>query len=136
MAKIKGVREFKKRLDNLKGQKTRKQVVAALYSIGQNIEIDAEISITAGAISGKGHVPSAPGKPPNADTRHLDTNIETRIVGHHPPTVVVESLAEYSAALEFGTSVMVERPFMRPALAKNRKDVKKRVSTAIRSESQ
>lgn len=127
-----GVKEFVQRLGRMRGSKKNAQIVAALYSIGQRIELDAEISITEGSVSGKGHVPSLPGQPPNADTRHLDTNIETRIESRYPPTVTVESLAEYSAALEYGTSRMAERPFMRPALEKNRALVKRGVAAAIR----
>jgi len=85
----------------------------ALYAAGQLIEIEAEISITRGSVSGKGHVPSKPGEPPNADTRLLDTSIDTVVVG--PNRVDVVSSAPYSAALEFGTSRMAERPFMGPA---------------------
>ncbi|MCC5777860.1 hypothetical protein H7H48_02260 [Nitratireductor sp. B36] len=130
MAKIKGADRHTKRLRNM--AKSSKQVVAALYSAGQDIEIDAEQSITEGAISGAGHVPSLPGQPPNADTRHLDTNIETSVVAQNPPTVHVTSHAPYSAALEYGTSKMAARPFMRPATEKNRKKVGQKVANAVR----
>lgn len=95
-------------------------VVQALYAAGQEIEIEAERSITEGSVSGKHHVPSLPGQPPKADTRLLDTSIETAIVSHQPPLVTVTSNAPYSAALEYGTSKMAERPFMRPATAKKK----------------
>lgn len=126
-----GAKAFSDRLKRLASSKKNSQVVAALYSIGQRIELDAELSITAGSVSGAGHVPSLPGEPPNADTRHLDTNIETLISKRYPPTVTVVSHAEYSAALEYGTANMVERPFMRPALEKNRKDIPKAVKVAF-----
>lgn len=99
------------------------EVAKRLYKAGQDIELDAEFSITAGSVSGKGHVPSKPGEPPNADTRHLDTNIETKLVDTYRPSVTVTSHAEYSAALEYGTEKMAARPFMRPALEKNKKQV-------------
>lgn len=89
-----------------------------LYVIGQRIELDAELSITTGSVSGAGHVASAPGEPPNRDTGLLDTSIETTFAGENQ--VHVTSNAPYSAALEFGTSKMAERPFMRPAVEKNR----------------
>lgn len=132
MAIITGARNFINRLARMRGSKKNSQIVAALYSIGQRIELDAEISITAGSVSGAGHEPSLPGQPPNADTRHLDTNIETLIIARYPPTVTVESHAEYSAALEYGTEHMEERPFMRPALEKNRALIAKGVQSAIR----
>lgn len=107
----------------------RSLVDRALYAAGQAIEIEAEISITAGSVSGKGHVPSAPGQPPNADTRLLDTNINTVVVG--PGRVNVESTAPYSAFLEFGTSRMEARPFMRPAAEKKRPEAVDLIRRAV-----
>lgn len=130
MAKITGADKHAKRLKNMRN--VAQQVTAALYSAGQDIELDAEHSITSGAVSGKGHVASLPGQPPNADTHFLDTNIDTEIKTQNPPTVHVTSHAPYSAALEFGTSKMAERPFMRPATEKNRKDIGQKVASAVR----
>lgn len=103
----------------------------ALYAAGQAIEIYAEISITAGSVSGKGHVPSAPFSPPNADTRLLDTSIDTIVVG--PNRVDVVSNAPYSAALEWGTSKMAERPFMGPAARAKTKDATDLIARAVRA---
>jgi HK97 gp10 family phage protein len=130
MASMKGMERHKKRLQNMR--QAAKQITAALYSAGQDIELEAEHSITQGSVSGKGHVPSAPGQPPNRDTGTLDTNIETTIEAQNPPTVHVTSNAPYSAALEYGTSKMAERPFMRPATEKNRKKVGQKVAQAVR----
>ena len=117
--------------DRLKrmAQRTPKEVARALYSAGQLIELDAERSITSGAVSGVNHIPSNPGQPPNADTHFLDSNIETRIGG--PGLVIVESLAPYSAALEYGTSRISPRPFMSPAVQRNRKKVIELVGEAV-----
>lgn len=118
--------------DRLKrmAQRTPQEVARALYSAGQLIELDWERSITAGSISGANHIPSAPGQPPNADTRFLDSNIETEIGG--PGVVTVTSKAPYSAALEFGTSKMAARPSARPATERNRKKVTELVGDALR----
>lgn len=126
MVKITGVTAVRGML-SVKAKRS-KQMVAILYAAGQEIEIAAEKSITEGSVSGKNHVPSAPGQPPNADTRFLDTNIETEIKANSPPTVHVTSKAPYSAALEFGTSKMAERPFMRPAAAKVKREIAKRIA--------
>lgn len=101
----------------------------ALFVAGETIQVEAQISITTGAVSGKGHVASAPGEAPNADTHRLADNIET--VQPAPLRVEVSSNAPYSAALEFGTSKMAERPFMRPAVAKKRKEVTDLLAKAI-----
>lgn len=118
MAKVKGLGQRTKRMRHIGGERAHKRRMAMLYSLGQRIELTAELSITQGSISGKDHVPSAPGEPPNADTRLLDGSIETTFAGED--TVHVTSNAPYSAALEFGTSKMEERPFMRPAMEQER----------------
>lgn len=107
----------------------RSLVDRALYAAGQVIEVESEISITAGSVSGKGHVPSAPGQPPNADTRLLDTNINTVVVG--PGRVNVEATAPYAGYLEFGTSRMEARPFMRPAAEKKRPEATELIRRAL-----
>ena len=112
MAKITGDGAVRERFTRMAA--SRSLTDRALYAAGQMIEIEAEISITAGSVSGKGHVPSKPGSPPSADTRLLDTSIDTVVVG--PNRVDVVSSAPYSAALEFGTSKMEARPFMGPAM--------------------
>lgn len=132
MAKITGRKEWKRRLEGMKSAQVAKTIVAGLYAAGQLIEIEAELSITRGSISGKNHVASKPGAPPLADSRQLDTNIETEIVSVNPPQVTVTSNAEYSVPLEFGTSRMAERPFMRPAVAVKRKDAIEVVRKSMR----
>ena len=118
MASVTGNKKPQQRLERLASPRGQQLINQALYLAGQEIELEAERSITAGSISGKGHIPSAPGQPPNADTRRLDSNIVTTVVGRG--VVEVTSRAPYSAALEYGTSRMAERPFMRPAVAKKR----------------
>lgn len=129
VTKVRGAEKHKRRLQALKT--VPREVVQALYLAGQEIELEAERSITEGSISGKGHIPSAPGEPPNADTRLLDSSIETVVASVDPPKVEVTSNAPYSAALEYGTSKMAERPFMRPAVKKKRKRVRQLVQAAL-----
>lgn len=125
----------RKHSDRLKkiADRTPQQVARALYMAGQLIENDAEHSITQGSISGAGHIPAAAGTAPNADTRFLDTNIETEIGG--PGIVTVTSKAPYSAALEYGFTRNGKYygpwPFMRPAVERNRKKVAQLVGDAV-----
>lgn len=124
----------KKHSDRLKrmANDTAREVTQRLYLAGQLIELDAERSITAGSISGAGHIPSAPGQPPNRDTGLLDGSIETEIRAQNPPTVAVSSKAPpYAAHLEYGTSRMAPRPYMRPATERNRDDVTRMVGEAV-----
>lgn len=128
MARVRGVDTFANRLK--RGQaKTVGAVDRALYAGGQLIESEARFSITDGSISGAGHIPSEPGQPPNADTRLLDTSIHTTKEGRG--RVNVTSNAPYSAALEFGTSRVAARPFMRPSVRKRKAELIALVGRAV-----
>lgn len=121
MPRIRGSIEFSRKLARIAGSGKEAEIGRALFVAGETIQVEAQVSITTGAVSGRGHVPSRPGRPPNADTHLLADNIETNQLS--PLRVEVSSNAPYSAALEFGTSRMAERPYMRPAVAKTRKEI-------------
>lgn len=129
--KMTGNKEHEERLTALAGETLRSEIVKRLYAAGQLVEIEAEHSITDGSISGKGHVRSLPGSPPKADTRLLDTSIETTIEDTESPRVRVTSNAPYSGYLEYGTATMAERPYMRPALAKMKEAILDLVKHAV-----
>lgn len=129
MARVTGTKAHAARLRKLSGPEMIRRVGTALFAGGQLIEVEAQISITNGAVSGKNHVPSSPGEPPNQDLGVLANNIET--VQTAPLRAEVSSNAPYAAALEFGTSKMAERPYMRPATAKKRKEVTVLVRRAV-----
>lgn len=93
-----------------------KRLGALVYAAADEIRAEARLSITRGSVSGKGHRASLPGQPPNRDTGNLDTNIETTRTGEL--TCEVRSKSGHAVALEYGTSKMAERPYMRPAVAK------------------
>lgn len=109
---------------------TAREVSQALFAGGEAIAVEAQISITAGAVSGKKHVASAPGEAPNQDTGVLGNNIET--IQKSRFKVEVSSNAPYSADLEFGTSKMEARPFMAPAANAKRSDVERLVDRAVK----
>lgn len=69
------------------------------------------------------HTASSAGNPPNTDTGYLANNIHVSI-DRDGLGASVESRADYSEALEFGTSKMAARPFMQPALEENRAKIK------------
>jgi len=72
--------------------------------------------VSAGETYGK-HTASAPGNPPNTDTGNLVSNITVqKIAGGFD--VGSRSGAPYGVALEFGTSKMMPRPWLRPAAEK------------------
>lgn len=117
---VKGKLKLVRRIKALAGPGLEKYVGPALFAAGELLATNAQVSITRGAVSGKNHVPSKPGEPPNADTHFLANNIEVTQPG--ALLVRVTSKAPYSAALERGTSRMEARPFMRPARDATRKD--------------
>ena len=125
-----GASAHSSRLKALSGPTATRLVGRALFAAGNEVQVEAQLSITRGAVSGKGHVASKPGEAPNADTHFLADQIETVQTG--PLVVEVTSKAPYSAALEFGTSKMAERPFMRPAVAKKRARVVEIVTGAMK----
>jgi HK97 gp10 family phage protein len=102
-----------KRLRFLAGNLPQATAGAIIYEAADMIRAEAFRSISAGSVSGKGHKASAPGDPPNRDTGVLQAGIETLHTG--PVSAEVRSEAPYAAALEFGTSNMAARPYMRPA---------------------
>lgn len=105
--------KIRKKMRALAGGNLVMFINAALYECADAVRAEAHRSISAGSVSGKGHKPSAANTPPNRDTGHLQSQIEVS----QPESFVsrVTSNAEYSAALEFGTSKMSARPFLRPA---------------------
>lgn len=129
MAKFTGDNRWREKMKNLSGPALHHETRRFLYAAADMIRADAKQSITKGAVSGKGHIPSRPGQPPNADTHHLDTNIITQVVDDTHAEII--STAAYSAFLEYGTSRMAERPFMRPAAQRNAKKVADMLGHAV-----
>ena len=83
---------------------------------------DAKFSIHDGAISGSGHVPSAPFDPPNNDTGELADSIVVGDLIETPGQIQTSVIvgAEHGLYLELGTSRMLPRPFLQPATERQR----------------
>ena len=97
---------------------------------GQLIRTEAIKSIQTGSKSGvlyqmynprREHRASAPGQAPASDTGNLVSKIIVRQKSQDVTSV--ESNANYSAFLEYGTSKMQPRPFMLPAFEKSKKPI-------------
>jgi HK97 gp10 family phage protein len=73
------------------------------------------------------HQASIAGAPPATDTGFLRSNITMNVKKRSNGSMVgqIVSAAPYSQALEFGTTTMMPRPFMSPALEKNRRKIVK-----------
>jgi len=106
-----------------KYDKHLKQIIA---SGGQMVMNEAKQSIQQHGSSGVtygNHTASAPGAPPNTDTGYLANNIYL-VIDQDGRGAEVESRAEYSEALEFGTRNMLARPFLQPALESKRAKIR------------
>ena len=69
------------------------------------------------------HTASADGAYPATDTGYLKGHINAKIYSDGMGGEI-QSNAEYSSFLEFGTSTMSARPFMQPSLEENRNRIK------------
>ena len=70
------------------------------------------------------HTASVAGNPPNSDTGFLASNI-FMVLDADKLGGAVESRADYSGFLEFGTSKMGARPYLQPALEENRPKIRR-----------
>lgn len=117
-----------------KGWVTRRlndKIFGALLRGGEIVREDAQQSIVQGSISGAHHVPSLPGQPPNADTRQLDMSLAV-IADRRSMEVEVRASAPYAAHLEYGTSWMAPRPYLRPAMQRNKRTINRLVTEAVK----
>ena len=128
---MKGRKAWDDRLKNLTSPAAIAKLEAALFNGGELLATEAQISLTRGAVSGKNHVASKPGEIPNQDTGVLGNNIEVK--RERPLVVRVSSEAPYSKALEFGTSKMAARPFLRPARDKMAPEIRKTFARAVQA---
>ena len=127
---MKGRQKHADRLKILSGQgRLIKAVGRVLYVGADMIRAEAHRSISAGSVSGKKHKPSAPGQPPNRDTGVLQAHLRAELVS--PLEAQVSSEAPYASALEFGTSRMEARPFLRPSRDAKAPEIQRLFETEI-----
>lgn len=110
---FKGLDKHRRRLKALASPEVVRLAGAVVYEGADMIRAEAFRMVSAGSVSGAGHIPSRPGEPPNRDTGTLQANFEALQTG--ATSAEFRSRAPYAGALEFGTSKMASRPYVRPA---------------------
>ena len=105
-----------------------RRLVGRAANLVRNTAVDSiQRGVKSGVIytrGGKTSQRSAAGEPPATDTGYLVNNIFTNI-DTDGLGASVESRANYSSFLEFGTSQMAARPFMQPALEENKPRIRR-----------
>ena len=141
MARV-NVKVVRNRASKLKGlsEEVIKGVKKAVRVAGTTVRNDAILSIAQGSKSGvvyrkynpsRVHKASAAGEAPATDTGYLVSNINL-VMDTDGLGCSVDSRADYSSFLEFGTSKMSARPFLQPALEQNKNSIQYQVWKATK----
>lgn len=130
---FKNLNAFKKRLDKRLTTKAHSNAKSAVTRSTMLVQNFAKTSITAGGTGEtvqkydprRTHTQSKPLSPPASDTGFLVSQITMDVDTKANGSVVgqIISSAPYSKPLEFGTVNMQPRPFMQPALRKNKSKI-------------
>lgn len=128
--KIKGIDNLTKKLDKLDDY-IKEDVADALEAAAMIVEGDAKQSIQRGPKTGLvytksfgTHQASAPGEPPASDTGRLANSVD-RDVDKEKLEAIVGTDLEYGLFLEEGTVNIEARPWLRPAMERNREKAKR-----------
>lgn len=136
-AGLTGTAELKRALAEF-GINADRELMAIVKGTAQNVRTHAIKSILRGTKSGKTyekkgppkrtHTASAPGEAPANDTSRLSGSIRADIEGK---SAEVSANTEYAAWLEFGTQKIEPRPFMFPAMEKERPAWERRLNGIV-----
>ena len=133
MFKIANLESFNKKLKKRLEDGAAKNVKRAVFKSANVVRNTAVESILRGGKSGRTyelydprrtHQASRAGEPPASDTGFLASQITTEVKIEGDKIIgQIISAAPYSKHLEFGTVNMLARPFMQPALKKNKNKI-------------
>jgi HK97 gp10 family phage protein len=137
--RIEGLDRLAKSTEHFKAR-AKNEVEKGLYAAAKKVEGDAKKSILQGSKTGRVykrksviHKASAPGEAPANDTGRLAGSISTYLNSTALESIVTagRGLAKYATMLEFGTRKIKPRPFMFPALEKNKAWIANRLNDAM-----
>lgn len=122
---VKGFRETIANLAKL-GEAAKLETMKLVEKTAINVQREAVRSIQRGPKTGRvytrggtTHRASAPGQPPATDTGALASSVQ-RVTSDDGMQAAVGTGLDYGAHLEFGTKDIEPRPWLYPALEKNR----------------
>ena len=131
---IKNLSAFEKRLEKHLVKNPELHVRSLIRRSTTLVEATAKESILKGGTGityqkynpRRQHIASAEGEPPASDTGFLVNSISSRVRKKDKEVIgEVIASAPYAPHLEFGTRDIRPRPFMQPALEKNRPKIKR-----------
>jgi len=131
-SKITGLENLKKKLDKI-SKKAKEDVQKAVITGALIVEGEAKKSIQQSSGTGRtygNHTASSPGNAPRTDTGRLVSSIATE---PGDLEAKVGTGLDYGKYLEFGTSVMAARPWLFPALERNKKKINKLIADAVKA---
>ena len=139
---IRNLQAFKKRLNKRVLKSTEDKLKKLIFESALLVERTAKDSILSGNKTGnvyirggKPHIASAKGEAPANDGGNLLSGISTRVKEMRSSVIGQvftnsHGLSPYGRDLEFGTKNMDKRPFMQPALEKNRPKIRRKFKNA------
>ena len=104
---VRGSDTLRRNLQRLAGNERRQAQADGLEAGARVVETIIKVSLS-------GASPSRPGEPPGLDTGFLRNSVQVDSVT--PTEAIIAPHTDYAEHLEFGTSRMAARPFMRPAV--------------------
>jgi len=119
---VRGGEQLRRNLARLAGAERRQAQADGLEAGARTLEAIVKISLS-------GPSPSAPGEPPGLDTGFLRNSVQVDEVT--PTEAFLGAHTEYAEPLEFGTSRMAARPFMRPALDQHEREILDAVRSTV-----
>tara|TARA_R110000851_G_scaffold143173_1_gene282056 strand:- start:524 stop:952 length:429 start_codon:yes stop_codon:yes gene_type:complete len=131
---VKGLKKLINKLDKL-GVTTEKVMQEALVISGKKVQREAKLLISTSSPSGifyGRHRASAAGEAPASDTGNLVRNIKVKEEKRSVKVGILDQKAIYGAYLEFGTSTIAPRPWLKPATDMSKDFIKKSFTIALK----
>lgn len=139
-ATVRGAEELARRFEARAGAAAGPEIQAALLEAGTLVQSEAQRLVLDGPKTGRiyqkyvprrTHQASAPGEPPANDLGNLVANIVQDRADLGRGRIIIASLASYAKMLEFGTSKMAARPYLRAAMMNMRGAVQRAFRAAL-----